>query len=115
MCPNCQSDRTFPYNGNNSPERMCSGCGRVYNPKAAAPSGKENSYYWVEMPINAVTIDETNGTIGFMLEEYIKHGLDNDFDRGNLAKANHRLGKKQGNTEEYELDKMHYYVDRIGE
>jgi len=49
-----------------------------------------------------------------MLEEYIKYGLDNDFDRGNLAKTNHRIGKKPGNDDQYELDKLQYYAGQVG-
>ena len=75
--------------------------------------GGSSSYYWVEIPLDRVVVDEEKGTVGFMLEEYIKHGLGNDFDRGNLAKANHRVGKKSGNDVSYDVKKMHYYVDQI--
>lgn len=76
------------------------------------PSGSANSYYWIEIPLDRVKIDQDKGVVGFMLEQYIKYGLGNDFDRGNLCKANHRIGRK-GNSKEYEISKMHYYVGQI--
>ena len=82
-------------------------------PEQNKPSGSSNSYYWVEIPLDRVTIDEDNSTVGFMLEEYIKYGLGNDFDRGNLAKTNHRIGKKPGNDDQYELDKLQYYAGQV--
>jgi hypothetical protein len=85
----------------------------AFNSDSKMPSGSSNSYYWIEIPIDRVKIDEASGTVGFMLEEYLKFGLNNDFDRCNLAKANHRIGKKGGNSKEYEVEKMHYYVDQI--
>ena len=81
-------------------------------PVSNEPSGSSNSYYWIEIPLDRVKIDEGKGVVGYMLEDYIKYGLDNDFDRGNLCKANHRIGRK-GNSKEYEIGKMHYYVDQI--
>lgn len=81
-------------------------------PVSNEPSGSSNSYYWIEIPLDRVKIDEEKGVVGFMLEQYLKYGLDNDFDRCNLAKANHRIGRK-GNSKEYEIGKMHYYVDQI--
>ncbi len=75
-------------------------------------TGGSSNYYLVTLPKEAYTLNE-DGSISFMLEEYIKYGLDNNFDKGNLAKANHRIGKKEGNTLEYDKNKMHHYVDRI--
>ena len=79
------------------------------------PTGGKSSYYLVEIPLDAPTleIDEENGVVRFMLEEYIRYGLGNDFDRGNIAKANHRLGNKPGVAKEYDLNKINHYVDRI--
>lgn len=73
--------------------------------------GDSSGYYWIEIPLDRVVVK--NDRVGFMLEEYIKFGLDNDFDRGNLAKANHRIGSKEGNSIDYDTNKMHYYVNQI--
>lgn len=86
--------------------------GNAKQDKQKEPSGSANSYYWVEIPLDRVKIDQDKGVVGFMLEQYIKYGLGNDFDRGNLCKANHRIGRK-GNPKDYEISKMHYYVDQI--
>lgn len=77
------------------------------------PSGSSNSYYWIEIPLDRVKIDTEKGTVGFMLEQYLKFGLDNDFDRCNLAKTNHRIGKKPGNDDTYEIEKLAYYSEQI--
>lgn len=74
--------------------------------------GRSTSYYLTTLPEGAFTLNE-DGSVSFMIEEYIKYGLNNNFDQGNLAKANHRIGKKEGNTEEYDKNKMHHYVDRL--
>lgn len=84
-------------------------------PKDSEPvksDGGSSSYYLVTLPEGAYTLNE-DGSVSWMLEEYIKFGLQNDFNRGNLAKANHRIGKKAGNTLEYDKNKMHHYVDRL--
>lgn len=75
--------------------------------------GGSSDYYLVTLPEGAYTLNEETGEVSFMLEEYIKYGLGNDFNQGNLAKANHRIGKKEGNTLEYDKNKMHHYVDRL--
>lgn len=74
--------------------------------------GGSSEVYLVTLPKGSFTQNE-DGSISFMLEEYLKHGLDNDFDQCNLAKANHRFDKKEGNTRKYEINKMHYYIDRM--
>ena len=75
-------------------------------------NGLESSYYLVTMPISSVSINPDTLEVSFMLEEYIKHGLDNDFDRANICKANHRIGRK-GNDTKYETNKIRYSADRI--
>ena len=73
--------------------------------------GGSSSYYLVTLPEGSFSLNK-DGSISFMLEEYIKYGLSNNFDAGNLAKANHRFENKEGNTAKYEKNKMHHYVDR---
>lgn len=75
--------------------------------------GGSSSYYDFYIPLDRVEIDEESGTVKIRLEDYIKFALDNDFDRGNLAKANHRIGKKAGNNLDYDTNKMQYYVGQI--
>ena len=79
------------------------------------PTGGKSDYYLVEIPIDAPTleIDREKGVVRFMLEEYIRYGLNNDFDRGNICKANHRLGNKQGVSVEYDTNKIEHYNNRI--
>lgn len=75
--------------------------------------GGKSSYYWVELPLESVKIDNEKGVVGFMLEEYITHGLNNDFDQGTIAKSNHRIGKKAGNSVEYDVNKILHSAERL--
>lgn len=75
--------------------------------------GGKSGYYWVEIPLSKVEINEEKGVVGFMLEEYIEHGLNNDFDQGNIAKCNHRIGKKAGNTDLYDVNKIDHSNQRL--
>jgi len=76
--------------------------------------GKASSYYWIELPLSErVVVDTEKGVVGFMVEEIIEHALDNDFDRGNIMKANLRVGKKSGNSVEYDTNKIQYSAERL--
>ena len=84
-------------------------------PEKSTPTGGKSDYYLVEIPIEAPTIeiDHENGVVRFMQEKYFKYVLGNDFDRGNIAKANHRLSKKLGVNIDYDFNKIEHYANRI--
>lgn len=86
---------------------------RLSSEEKITSDGGSSSYYDFYIPLDRVEINEESGTVKIRLEDYIKFGLDNDFDRGNLAKANHRIGKKAGNNLDYDANKMQYYVGQI--
>lgn len=61
--------------------------------------GKATSYY--DFPIGAVTLND--------LIEY----KEMSFARGNIFKAIYRLGEKDGINDEYDLNKIIYYAERM--
>lgn len=61
--------------------------------------GKATAYY--DFPIGATTLND--------LIEY----KDMSFARGNIFKAAYRLGEKAGIEEEYDLNKIIYYAERL--
>lgn len=61
--------------------------------------GKATSYY--DFPIGAVTLND--------LIEY----KEMSFARGNIFKAVYRLGEKDGINDEYDLNKIIYYAERM--
>ena len=61
--------------------------------------GKATAYY--DFPENATTLND--------LIEY----KDMSFARGNIFKAAYRLGEKSGIDDEYDLNKIIYYANRM--
>jgi hypothetical protein len=52
---------------------------------------------------------------GFRIEvkDIIRYALDNDFDKGNIFKALVRLGKKDGASIEYDINKCIYFLEEL--
>lgn len=86
-------------------------------PQKIKSDGGSSDYYKIYIPFDRVEIiyDENDNPITVVIEteDIIELALDNDFDRGNLLKCNIRLGKKDGNDDEYELNKMSYSMKKI--
>jgi len=75
--------------------------------------GGKSDYYLCTLPIDVVTVDQEAGTISFMVEEFIQYCLDNDFDKGTIQKCLVRMGKKAGNTNVYDLNKIDHSTNRL--
>ena len=87
---------------------------QIHSETPVSSDGKASSYYWIELPLSErVVVDTEKGMVGFMVEEIIEHALGNDFDRGNIMKANLRVGKKSGNSVEYDANKIQYSAERL--
>lgn len=54
-CPNCNSDRTFPYRGERPNERACTACGRVFTEDCKPMTGAASNKYVRQ--INGVDVD----------------------------------------------------------
>ena len=77
--------------------------------------GGSSSYYLFPQPL----VDLVIKTGKLETKDIIKHGFGNDNDFGNVFKALKRLyelklgGGKDGNTAEYEVNKMKYFLDEV--
>ena len=99
----------------------CSNIPKIMNTKVKS-DGMSSSYYDLHIPEELFKeIDKRNkeGNIHIKTEEIIAYIFGNDFDFGTLfkslvrAKAITEGGGKEGNTLDYELNKILYSVDRI--
>jgi hypothetical protein len=83
--------------------------------------GGSSSYYEIVLPkgkVKPIFSDDPESMFqqtGWKIEvkDVIKHGMDNDFDRGNIFKALFRLGKKAGAEEIYDLRKCQFFINEM--
>lgn len=73
--------------------------------------GGSSDYYKFSIPKNRVAEDDTHFHLS--ISEVIKYALNNDFDKGNIFKALVRLGRKEGTSIEYDINKCHWFLDEI--
>lgn len=92
---------------------------------AIKSDGGSSKYYDIELPewLFERIQDRYNDTgVAFVkAEEIIEAGFDNDFSHGNLFKSHLRAFRctqgqgKEGNTLDYEVNKILYYAERVRE
>ena len=112
------ADATLPlhYHGNTLGFAACSG---VIHAKSIPSDGSDGKYY--DRTIPQKYLDKWNETKTISAEDLILILFDNDFNFGNSFKSLVRANSfvrgfgKQGNTLEYECNKVHYYTDKIEE
>jgi hypothetical protein len=83
--------------------------------------GGSSSYYEIDVPASKVQFVHKDGStfptpsthIRVEVKDVIKYALDNDFDRGNVFKALVRLGKKDGATTLYDLNKCKFFIEEM--
>lgn len=79
--------------------------------------GGSSSYYQLPVPENIIEKIAVNRSVE--VEDLIEHVFGNDFDYGNILKSLVRCYKaeqgcgKEGNTLEYECNKMNYSINKI--
>jgi hypothetical protein len=82
---------------------------------AIKSDGGSSSYY----AFPKIMVDKIVSTGKLETQDIITHGFGNDFDFGNAFKSLKRLyeikcgGGKEGNTPEYEVNKIKYSLDKI--
>ena len=85
--------------------------------KKVKSDGGSSSYYTILLPAHEIEKIVENGAIE--TEIIIQYGLGNDFDYGNMQKCIKRLyeisqgGGKEGNTAQYEINKIRYTLDKL--
>lgn len=80
-------------------ESYASSVKRMMKEDKIVSDGKATAYY--DFPIGAVTLND--------IIEY----KEMSFARGNIFKAAYRLGEKDGIDDEYDLNKIIYYAERM--
>lgn len=75
--------------------------------------GGSSKYYEIHVPAEKVMFNEDTQCYIFQVEDVIEFGMGNDFDKGNMFKVLYRFGRKDGNTTQYELNKMEYSLNRL--
>jgi hypothetical protein len=88
--------------------------------------GGGSSYYEIEIPIEKVTLIDGNdgkpwqdveysgvASVRLEVKDVIRYSLDNDFTKGNVYKALVRLGKKDGASIAYDINKMRFFLDEL--
>lgn len=92
--------------------------------KPVKSDGGSSSYYDIPLPewlVRRIIDRQTDGQAFIKTEEIITVAFGNDFDYGNLFKSEVRAwgamngAGKEGNSVEYELNKMRYSIDKIQE
>ena len=91
----------------------------AFNKRTVKSDGGSSSYYTIPLPAHEIEKIVENGAIE--TEIIIKYGFGNDFDFGNIQKTLKRLyeisqgGGKEGNTAQYEINKIRYSLAKIEE
>jgi hypothetical protein len=80
-------------------ESYASSVKRMMKEDKIVSDGKATAYY--DFPVGAVTLND--------IIEY----KEMSFARGNIFKAAYRLGEKDGIDDEYDLNKIIYYAERM--
>jgi hypothetical protein len=88
--------------------------------------GGSSSYYEIDIPINKVSLIDFNTgeawtdveyspviAVKLEVKDVIRYALDNDFDKGNIFKALVRLGKKDGASAEYDINKCAFFLEEL--
>jgi hypothetical protein len=95
--------------------------GLLVYPKVKSDGGS-SAYYEIDIPIGKVSfihsgseqlLTEMTGYIRIEVKDVIRYALDNDFDKGNIFKALVRLGKKDGASIVYDINKMRFFLDEL--
>ncbi len=74
--------------------------------------GLSSDYHKIRIPASEVLLsDEQFVTIEN--HSIIRHALGNDFDKGNILKALIRLGKKEGVSVRYDLNKIKWTIEKL--
>lgn len=80
--------------------------------KIESDGGSNCGYYGITLPKEVITINK-DGSVSFQVKDIIQYSLGNDFDKGNIYKALHRLGNKEGIDEKYDLKKIEHTVKEM--
>jgi hypothetical protein len=98
--------------------------GRMFGSTPKVKSdGSASTYYEIDIPVNKVMLitptegmplsDFVSGRVRVEVKDIIRHALNNDFDKGNIFKALVRLGKKDGASIVYDINKMRFFLDEL--
>lgn len=76
-------------------------------------NGLSSDYYKIFIPKDHIVESPCGQFYVVETEDIIEFALDNDFDKANLVKSCVRMGKKEGNDDQYELNKMSYSLKKL--
>lgn len=81
--------------------------------KRIKSDGLSSDYYKIYIPKDNIKMSDCGEFYIVQVEDVTEFGCGNDFDKGNLIKSCIRMGKKEGNDDKYELNKMSYSMKKL--